>query len=243
MIDNAGIDFPGLIFLKRQAKSAATYLTCSALLIRVLLVSAGFLLFTDCMAQKSVLPAEKKNTPAPIFIDPRVGKNDTIILPAIIINGDTLGHIWIGNIDVVDRMIYHTEQEKESYLRLKRDVLTVLPYARYAGYRFKQLQAQLAREPDPRKKKKLVKDLEKEIKQNYAKALTNLTITQGRILIKLVDRETGQTSYEIVKDMKNGFSAFLFQSVAGLFGDNLKDHYDAVKDKDIEFIIQSMGYY
>ncbi len=188
------------------------------------------------------LPA-KKTSPAPVFIDPKVGKNDTLILPAYIVNGDTLGHIWIANVEVVDHMIYHTDEEKQNYLRLKRDVLTVLPYARYAGYRFKVLQYALSQEPDPRKKRKLIKALEKEIKDNYAKSLTNLTITQGRILIKLVDRETGQTSFDIVKEMKSGFSAFIFQSVAGLFGDNLKDHYDAVKDKDIEFIIQSMGYY
>lgn len=196
-----------------------------------------------CIAQKTVPLAPKKTNSSPIFIDPKVGINDTIILPAYIVNGDTLAHIWIGNVDVADRMIYHNDEEKQNYLRLKRDVLTVLPYARYAGYRFKVLQSQLAKETDSRKKRQLIKDLEKEIKQNYVKSLTNLTITQGRILIKLVDRETGQTSFDIVKDMKSGFSAFIFQSVAGLFGDNLKDHYDPVKDKDIEFIIQSMGYY
>lgn len=196
-----------------------------------------------CIAQNKIPQPPKKVNSSPVFIDPKVGINDTIILPAYIVNGDTLAHIWIGNVDVADRMIYHNEEEKQNYLRLKRDVLTVLPYARYAGYRFKVLQAQLAKETDPRKKKQLIKDLEKEIKQNYVKSLTNLTITQGRILIKLVDRETGQTSFDIVKEMKSGFSAFIFQSVAGLFGDNLKDHYDAAKDKDIEFIIQSMGYY
>ncbi len=197
----------------------------------------------DCKAQKTVPLAPRKTNSPPIFIDPKVGINDTIILPAYIVNGDTLAHIWIGNVDVADRMIYHNDEEKQNYLRLKRDVLTVLPYARYAGYRFKVLQAQLAKETDSRKKRQLIKDLEKEIKQNYVKSLTNLTITQGRILIKLVDRETGQTSFDIVKEMKSGFSAFIFQSVAGLFGDNLKDHYDPAKDKDIEFIIQSMGYY
>lgn len=209
----------------------------------LLLYFTLFCLIPVSRAQKPGSQLPKKTSQAPIFIDPKVGINDTIILPAYIVNGDTLAHIWIGNVDVADRMIYHTDEEKQNYLRLKRDVLTVLPYARYAGYRFKVLQAALAKEPDAHKKRQLIKGLEKEIKQNYAKSLTNLTITQGRILIKLVDRETGQTSYDIVKEMKSGFSAFIFQSVAGLFGDNLKDHYDAAKDKDIEFIIQSMGYY
>ena len=178
-----------------------------------------------------------------IVIDPHVGKNDTIILPAYIVNGDTLGHIWLANIDVVDKMIYHNEAERQDYLRLRRDVMVVLPYARYAGYRYKVLQFQLSKTTDPKQKRELIKALEKEIKQNYEKALTNLTITQGRILIKLIDRETGQTTYSIVKDLKSGFTAFIFQSVAGLFGDNLKDHYDPKEDKEIEVIIQSLGYY
>lgn len=224
------------VFFKSFINKAGNVSIC--LLVFLLLSQTSF-----CIAQKKVPQALKKANSSPIFIDPKVGINDTIILPAYIVNGDTLAHIWIGNVDVADRMIYHTDEEKQNYLRLKRDVLTVLPYARYAGYRFKVLQSQLAKETDSRKKRQLIKDLEKEIKQNYVKSLTNLTITQGRILIKLVDRETGQTSFDIVKEMKSGFSAFIFQSVAGLFGDNLKDHYDPAKDKDIEFIIQSMGYY
>lgn len=201
------------------------------------LLLSSFFTVSFCHAQASRSPK------GVVTIDPRVGRNDTIILPAIVINGDTMGHIWIGNVDVADKMIYHTDAEKMNYLRLKHDVLAVLPYARYAGYRFKALQAELSQTTDARKKRMLIKALEKEIRQNYAAALTNLTITQGRILIKLVDRETGKTSYSIVKEMKSGFSAFVFQSVAGLFGDNLKDHYDPVQDKDIEFIIQSMGSY
>ncbi len=200
--------------------------------------------FLCLFSLSSFSQTKPSRAPGPaISIDPRVGRNDTIILQAVVINGDTMGHIWIGNVDVADKMIYRTDQEKMNYLRLKHDVLTVLPYARYAGYRFKALEQQLAQTTEAKKKRQLIKALEKEIRQNYAAALTNLTITQGRILIKLVDRETGKTSYSIVKEMKSGFSAFVFQSVAGLFGDNLKDHYDPVQDKDIEFIIQSIGAY
>lgn len=172
----------------------------------------------------------------------KAGINDTIVLAGYIVNGDTLGHIWLGNVDVVDKMIYHNDAERIKYLTLRRDVLKVLPYARSAGYKYRMLEWQLSQTTDRKKKREFIGALEKDIKDNYEKPLKDLTITQGRILIKLLDRETGQTSYELLKDLKSGFSAFMFQSVAGLIGDNLKDHYDPQQDKDIEFIIQSYGY-
>jgi hypothetical protein len=67
-------------------------------------------------------------------------------------------------------------------------------------------------------------------------------MTQGGILIKLIDREIGKSSYDILKEMKGGFTAFLYQSVARIFENNLKSRYDPEEDRDIEAIIQSSGY-
>lgn len=175
-------------------------------------------------------------------MDSKVGKHDTIVCSGIVLNGDTLPSLWLNTVIVKERMMYRNEEERLKYYRLRQDVITVLPYAKYAGMRYKWLNAQLQNEPDKKKRKLLIKEVETDIKKNYSKRLKDLTITQGRILIKLVDRETGQTSYEILKELKNGFTAFLFQGIAGFFGDNLKDHYDPVTDKDIETIILSSGY-
>lgn len=172
----------------------------------------------------------------------KVGRNDTIVAAGVIFEGDTLASFWLPDFVVKDRMIYRNEQERLKFLRLRQDVITVLPYAKYAGMRYKWLTAQLDHETDKHKRKLLIREVEDDIKKNYARRLKDLTITQGRILIKLVDRETGQTSYEILKELKNGFTAFLFQGIAGFFGDNLKDHYDPVTDRDIETIILSSGY-
>ena len=89
----------------------------------------------------------------------------------------------------------------------------------------------------------LIKAFEGEIKNMFNKEIKNLTITQGGILIKLIDRETGTSSYDLLKDMKGGITAFFYQSIARFFGNNLKKTYDLQEDRDIEAIIQAAGYY
>ncbi len=175
-------------------------------------------------------------------MNPGVGINDTIVAAGIVIDGDTLAYFSLPTITIRTKMLYRSDAERLKYYQLRQDVLTVVPYARYAGIQYKWLEYNLAHEADPKKRKKLIKDVEEDIKKNYSKKLKDLTITQGRILIKLIDRETGQSTYEIVKALKNGFSAFIFQGIAGFFGDNLRDKYDPITDKDIEFILQSSGY-
>ncbi len=76
----------------------------------------------------------------------------------------------------------------------------------------------------------------------FNKQVKDLTISQGEILIKLIDRETGYTSYAMVKDLKGGFNAFLLQSVARIFGHDLKETYDPDEQRDIEAILFQAGY-
>ena len=89
------------------------------------------------------------------------------------------------------------------------------------------------------RKKKYMKLAEKKLKDEFGNELKNLTMTQGRILIKLIDRETGKTAFKIVKEMRGTFSAFMWQSLAVLFSSNLKDQYDPnSEDKAIEQAIK-----
>ena len=89
----------------------------------------------------------------------------------------------------------------------------------------------------------MVDSCETEIKALFKNEIENLTISQGEILIKLIDRQTGTTSYEMVKDLKGGLKAFMFQSVARIFGHNLKETYNPEEERDIEAILQQAGYY
>lgn len=93
----------------------------------------------------------------------------------------------------------------------------------------------------PRERKKRMKELEKEIKRDYEGELMKLSFTQGRILIKLLDRETGEVSYDIIKEFRGGFTAWFFQGIAKMFDYDLKDDYDPEgDDKLIEEIVQKV---
>ena len=89
----------------------------------------------------------------------------------------------------------------------------------------------------------MVDTCETQIKDLFKKEVENLTISQGEILIKLIDRQTGNTSYEMVKELKGGLKAFMLQSVARIFGHNLKEQYDPNEERDMEAILREAGYY
>jgi len=176
--------------------------------------------------------------------DPTIkGIRDTIRVAVTNINDELVPWIGLPEIVVVDTRIFKSPLEKAKFNRLRYNVLKVMPYAMFARQRYLLLQADLAHAKNKKEQRILVKAFEGEIKAMFNREIKNLTITQGGILIKLIDRETGNSSYELVRQMKGGFTAFFYQSVARIFGNNLKNEYDPQEDRDIEAIIQSSGYY
>ena len=120
-----------------------------------------------------------------------------------------------------------------------RNVKRVYPYAKVAGIRLKILDQHLATMETEKERKAYLKRAEKEIMDQFEGEVKRLTITQGIILVKLIDRETGRTSYEVIKDLKGGITAFFWQGIARIFGNNLKAKYDPEnKDRIIEDIVQ-----
>ncbi len=182
-------------------------------------------------------PGQVKNDP---FLK---GKNDTLVVALTNIGDELIP--WVGLPDVVVRStrLFRTPEERQKYNRLRYNVLKVMPYAMFARQRYALLQVDLAHARSRKEKRELVKAFEGEIKGMFNREIKNLTITQGGILIKLIDRETGNSSYDLLKEMKGGFTAFFYQSVARIFGNNLKNTYDPQEDRDIESIIRSSGYY
>ncbi|OAQ38212.1 hypothetical protein A5893_15560 [Pedobacter psychrophilus] len=171
------------------------------------------------------------------------GAKDTIKVATTNYNGEIIPWVVIGEVTVVDRRTFKSQEDYDKYRRLRYNVLKVLPYARFAGQRYRQLERDLALTNDKRKQKQLIKSCDKEIKDLFNDKIKNLTISQGEILIKLVDRETGNSSYQLVKDLKGNVSAFVVQSVAKIFGHDLRNKYDVDQEMDIEGIIHSAGYY
>ncbi|WPU93093.1 DUF4294 domain-containing protein [Mucilaginibacter sabulilitoris] len=196
----------------------------------------GFLLLFCCCITGSLRAQTDK--PAPVSL----GKNDTIKTAMTDLDGELVPWIVTPEVKIVDTRIFASEADRMAYLRLRYNVFKVLPYARFAGERYRQLQRDLALTGDKHKQKELVKACETEIKTLFNKEIKNLTISQGEVLIKLIDRETGTTSFAMVKELKGGFKAFMFQSVASIFGHNLKETYDPEEQKDIEAILRQAGY-
>ncbi|MGV8879220.1 MAG: DUF4294 domain-containing protein [Sphingobacteriaceae bacterium] len=172
----------------------------------------------------------------------QTGKNDTVKVAITDIDGEMLPWVLFPQVTILDNRIFKTAEERSKYLRLRYNVLKVLPYARFAGNRYRKLQRDLALTGDRRQQKVLVKACEKEIKDLFNKEIKNLSINQGEILIKLVDRETGNSSYDMLKDLKGNINAFMLQSVARIFSHDLKEKYDPEQERDIENIIRLSGY-
>jgi ribosomal protein S20 len=159
---------------------------------------------------------------------------------AIVVNGDTIPVVSLPAAKATAKRVFKSKKAKNKYYRLAYHVKKVLPYAKLAGKRMKEVEAEVA-EMDKQERKKRMKLLEKEIKKDYEGELTKLSFTQGRILIKLLDRETGSISYDIVKEFRGGFTAWFFQGIAKIFSYDLKSEYDAEgDDKVIEQIVQQI---
>lgn len=157
-----------------------------------------------------------------------------------IINGDTMPLVLLQPVAVIasrDKRDYVAEYK---FRRLKRYVTKVYPYAKEAGRIIDEINTITADIDKKRKQKKYIRKLEKDLKATFEDELKKLTISQGKILTKLLHRETGLTTHQLVKKYKNGLSAGFYQLVGKRFGYDLKKGYDPINnayDKDIESIV------
>ncbi len=162
-----------------------------------------------------------------------------IVLPSAIINGDTLPNFNMKEIKVFPRRTFKNNRERRRYTRLMMNVKKAYPFALIARDELRILNDSLQYIHGDKKRKKYIKDYEKQMFAKYEDDLRKLTFSQGRILLKLVYREIGNTSYNLVKDYRGDISAVFWQGIARLFGSNLKSTYDPKgEDADIEYIVQ-----
>ncbi len=133
------------------------------------------------------------------------------------------------------------EYEKK-YQRLIYNVKKVLPYAKLAAFRYQMLEQNMQLLPSDKARKEYLKRSENTIKDQFMDDLTNLTVSQGRILIRLIYRETGRSTYDLLKSYRGDLTAIYWQALAKVVGGNLKDEYDPVEDWQIEQIIKQMGF-
>ena len=170
-------------------------------------------------------------------VRPGPKKHGTVVT-AIVIDGDTIPVVNLRMFRVIGKRKFKSEAKRRRFNRLKRDVKIVYPYAKLAGQKLRKYNEELVGIKSEAKRKRFMRKVESELKAEFGKELRNLTIRQGAILIRLVDRETGDTSYELVQELRGTFSAFFWQGLARLFGQNLKSQYDPDGDqKMIEEIV------
>jgi len=154
---------------------------------------------------------------------------------------DSILHIVLPEILIYPQPKDMPRRMLHQYTILEMRVLKVYPIAKVAALRLKEYNSIYLTFKSERERKDYVKKIEKDLFAEFETQIRTMSIQQGRILIKLIDRETGQSSYEIIKEFKGGFSAFFWQGVARLFGHNLKSEYDAAnEDRMIEYIVQQI---
>jgi hypothetical protein len=171
----------------------------------------------------------------------RFGKNDTIWSEIIVYNGDTIPAKTYAVVNVFHVMTYAMRKRNEAMTRLRNAVYVTYPYARKAGMILNDMNAHLAKMNTESEKKDYIKSKEKELKKEFTDPMEKLSVYQGKVLMKLINRQTGNNWDDIIKEYKGGFSARVWQTVAFLFGSSLKQPYDAQgDDHDVEVIVQEV---
>jgi hypothetical protein len=155
--------------------------------------------------------------------------------------GDTIPETWLDPVDIKGTRSAKQKKFLANWTRLRNAVYVTYPYALTASIIINDVNAQLRGVTDPKKRRQIIKAREKELKRDFADKVTSLSVFQGKVLMKLIKRETGDNCYEIIKEFKGGFNAGLWQTVAFIFGSNLKQPYDAKgEDKEIEKFVQEV---
>ncbi len=170
------------------------------------------------------------------------GENDTIKVHAFITpEGDTIPMGYMPQVFVYAKMNAKWKRYWNEWTRLRNAVYVTYPYAKAASKTINEINAQLVNVTDKEKRKAIIHSKEKEMRKQFADKLTQLSVYQGKVLMKLIFRETGENCFEIIKEYKGGFNAGFWQSVAFVFGSSLKQNYDPDgQDQLMETIVRDV---
>ena len=171
------------------------------------------------------------------------GPNDTIVVQAIIIDGISYPYSEMEEV-VISKLPYkEMVKQMQAYNRLRNAVFVTYPYARQAGAVINDVNAHLLTVENKGDRKKYIKTREKELKKQFTEPLSNLSVYQGKVLMKLINRQTGNNCYEIIKEYRGGLQARVYQTVAFFVGSSLKQPFDwqnDATDRQIETIVREI---
>jgi hypothetical protein len=169
------------------------------------------------------------------------GMNDTLRVEAYITpQGDTIPSAWLPTVEVKSIMSAQAKKQWQEWTRLRNAVYVTYPYALRASMVINEVNSQLMNVTDESKRKEIIKLREKDLKRDFGDKVTHLSIYQGKVLMKLIKRETGNNCFDLIKEYKGGFNAGFWQTVAYLFSSSLKQQYDPKgEDQQIEqFVLE-----
>lgn len=172
-----------------------------------------------------------------------VAAKDTLEKEYFIVMGDSIFResIDLEEVIILNRLKFKSDQDRRTYLILRRKTRKVYPYAKLASERLIELNSRLDQIKSKRQQKKYTKIVQDYIEGEFSAELKKLTRTEGQILVKLVHRQTGVTTYNLVKNLKSGWRAFWYNSTASIFDISLKEEYNPESNKEdylIEDILQ-----
>ena len=197
----------------------STFALCMRRIVTIILAMAVGL---QVLAQEQRLTAEQvlAEMDSPTFVP-------TVKVGKVLHEGDSIQYMEMNNVYVYPQLTFKNKKQAESYMRLVKNVKTVLPIAKEARQMLIETTEYLETLPNDKAKEEHIKRVEDDIFRTYKPKMKKLTYSQGKLLIKLIDRECHSTGYDMIKAFMGPLRAGFWQVFAWGFGASLKKEYDA----------------
>ena len=168
-------------------------------------------------------------------------EQDSTLVDYIIVEGDSIPRtsIDLDEVMLLHKLKFDSKKDRIRYLILRRKTIKVYPYAKMAAERLDSMNKRLDSIKKKRHKKKYAKQVQKYIEGEFSEELKKLTRTEGQILVKLIHRQTGKTAFNLVKELRNGWRAFWYNTTASMFDISLKRQFDPLNEKE-DYLIEDI---
>ncbi len=175
------------------------------------------------------------------IVHAQTGARDTLTTYAVVYNGDTIEAKTLYMVTMLSKISNANQASRAKWTRLRNAIIVTYPYALRSGLILNEMNAKLEGMTDKAERKAYIKSREKDLKKEFTDPLSNLSIYQGKVLMKLINRQTGNDCYDIIKEYKGGITARFYQTVAFFFSSNLKQPYNAAgEDYQMEMIVKEV---
>lgn len=191
------------------------------------------------------LPGFTHKAGAQTVTPPKWGVNDTIAVKTVYYDNEWIPYSEMQMVYITNGSYDKIAKVLDEYNRLRNAVYVTYPYARTAGLVINDVNFHLNGKSKA-ERKKYIKSREKDLKKEFSDPLSNLSVYQGKILMKLINRQTNNNCYDIIKEYRGGLNARMYQTIAFFFGSSLKQDYDIAHDKtdrQIENIVKEIDGY